>query len=89
MRRNRLLEIIESVYSILLLLVVGLYILWLAFETALGAPPTWLIALVMSTLIPGGILLLKEGIAFTVKLLQKGDPNARLATKSPQKKESD
>ncbi len=76
MRDKKVFDIFEIIYSSLLLLVVGLYVLWLKFENTLGAPPPWLITIVTVTLIPGGILLLKEGIIFMANLLQKGDLDA-------------
>lgn len=76
MRCKKVFDIIEIIYSCLVLLVVGLYVLWLEFETAMGAPPPWLLTTVKVVLIPAGILLLKECIVFIANLLQIGEPDA-------------
>lgn len=76
MRDKKGFDIIEMIYSGLLLLVVGLYVLWLEFETSLGAPPPWLLTAVTVMLIPAGILLLKECVIFLANLLRKGEPDA-------------
>ena len=76
MRDKKVFDIIESIYSVIILLVVGLYILWLEFETSLGTPPQWLLTTVPVCLIPAGILLLKECVVFLANLLRIGDHDA-------------
>ena len=76
MRGKKVLDIIESIYSVIVLLVVGLFVLWLEFETSLGAPPPWLLTTVPVCLIPAGILLLKECVVFLANLLRIGDHDA-------------
>ena len=76
MRIKKVFDIIEIVYSCLVLLIVGLHVLWLEFETSMGAPPPWLLTTVKVVLIPAGFLLLKEGFAFIANLLRMGDPDA-------------
>ena len=76
MRDKKVFDIIESIYSVIILLVVGLYVLWLEFETSLGTPPLWLLTTVTVCLIPGGILLLKECVVFLANLLRIGDHDA-------------
>lgn len=76
MRMKKFLNIIESIYSVILLLVVGLYILCLEFESSVGTPPSWLYTAVGIVLLPGAFLLIKEGISFLSHLLKAGDPDA-------------
>ena len=76
MRGKKIFDILEMIYSGLILLVVGLYVLWLEFEISLGAPPPWLLTTVTVVLIPAGIMLLKECIVFLANLLRIGDHDA-------------
>ena len=76
MRIKKVFDIIEIVYSCLVLLIVGLHVLWLEFETSLGAPPLWLLTTVTVCLIPASILLLKECVVFLANLLRIGDHDA-------------
>lgn len=76
MRDKKVLDILESIYSVIILLVVGLYVLWLEFETSLGTPPLWLLTTVTVCLIPASILLLKECVVFLANLLRIGDHDA-------------
>lgn len=76
MRIKQILNIIEIIYTVLVLLVVGLYVLWLEMEASLGTPPSWLYTAVWVSLIPAVILMIKEGIDFLVHLLNAGDSDA-------------
>ena len=76
MRIKRIFETLEAIYSVLILLVVGLYVLWIEFDASFGAPPAWLCTAVWAVLIPAAVLLLKEGVSLIVGLLKAGDPDA-------------